>query len=439
MIRLERATILTPEREIPDGALLIDGERITYAGPRLDAPPAGPGDEVVALPGRALIPGFVNAHTHIPMQILRGIADDVALMPWLQEHIWPVEERMSEEDILAGSRLALLEAVSCGVTAINDMYGRSQGPGRDTSMDRVAEAMLEAGIRGVICKGLIGLNDPDFTNLEDGKLLFERWNGARGGRIQVAMGPHAPYTCPPPYLAKVADVAQALGARVHIHLAETHGETRDLLAQGTAPARLLRETGISRSPVIAAHYVAPAEEDWAELPDLRIGVAHCPISNLKLGCGVAPVSRLRAAGVPVGLGSDGVASANTLDPFLSMKAAAWMAKGFAEDPSVLPARTVLRLATREGALALGLPDVGELAVGFVADVVVVDLRGLHLEPVHDVASALVYSAGARDVERVYASGRELYREGRHLTVDVAAIRSAAQASALRLTGRPPVA
>lgn len=430
MIRLEQATLVTPDREIPKGVLVMDGERIAYAGPEDGAPPAGPGDEVWDLPGRAVMPGFVNAHTHIPMQIMRGVADDVALMPWLHEHIWPIESRMTEDDVLAGSRLALLEAVACGVTAVNDMYGR---------MDRVAESIGEAGIRGIICQGLIGNDDPDLLQLSVGTKLFERWHGALSGRIQVALGPHAPYTCNPPYLQKVADLAESMGARVHIHLAETHGETRDLLSQGTAPARLLRETGISRSQVIAAHYVAPAEEDWAELSHMRIGVAHCPISNLKLGCGVAPVARFRAAKVPVGLGSDGVASANTLDPFLSMKAAAWMAKGFSQDPSVLPARTVLRLATREAALAIGLEDVGELSEGYYADVIVMDLRGLHLQPVHDVTSAIVYAGSSRDVERVYGSGRELYREGRHLQVDAAQIRSEGRRSAERLMGHPTIA
>lgn len=172
---------------------------------------------------------------------------------------------------------------------------------------------------------------------------------------------------------------------------------------------------------------------------MHIGVAHCPISNLKLGCGVAPVARFRAAGIPVGLGSDGVASANTLDPFLSMKAAAWAAKGFSQDPSVLPARTVLRLATLEAAVALGLADVGELAAGCYADVIVMDLRGLHLQPVHDVTSAIVYSGSSRDIERVYGSGRELFREGRHLQVDAAQIRSDARRSAERLMGRPTIA
>lgn len=427
MIRLERGTLLTPEREIPSGVLVIDGERIAYAGPSAGAPPAGPEDAVVDLPGRAIIPGFVNPHTHLPMHLLRGIADDVALLPWLREHIWPIEARMTEEDVLAGSRLALLEAVASGTTAVNDMYGR---------MDRVAEAIGESGIRGIICQGLIGVDDPDLQQMQTGRRLFDRWHGALGGRIQVAMGPHAPYTCPPAYLEKVADLAHSLGARIHIHLAETHGETQELLAQGTAPARLLRETGLARSPVIAAHYVAPAEEDYRELPQMQIGIAHCPISNLKLGCGVAPVGRLRGLGIPVGIGSDGVASANTMDPFLSMKAAAWIAKGFSQDPSALPAGTVLRMATREGALALGLADVGELAAGFRADVTVVDLRRLQTEPVHDVASTLVYTATARDVERVYGSGRELYREGRHLLVDASAIRLAARRSASRLGGRP---
>jgi 5-methylthioadenosine/S-adenosylhomocysteine deaminase len=429
VIRITGATILTPDVEYPQGVLCMDGNRIVYAGPAADAPPAAPGDEVVDLPGRAVIPGFVNPHTHLAMQLMRGIADDVALQPWLQEHIWPVEARMGdeggalEEYVLAGARLALVEAVAAGVTAVNDMY---------MAMDRVAEAIGESGIRGVITRGIVGHTDPERRKLKVGTDLFERWQDAYGGRIQVALGPHAPYTCSMDYLGEVAQAAHDLGARIHIHLAETHQETADLAAQGLTPAHVLLDSGLSRQHVIAAHYVAPAESDFALLEHMHVGVAHCPISNLKLGCGFAPVARLRAHGVPVGIGSDGAASANVLDPFLSMKAAAWMAKGNSQDPTQLSARTVLRMATYEGALALDLKDVGLLAPGYQADVVVVDLRAAHLQPVFDVFSALAYTATARDVERVYASGKLIYQEGRHLAVDRDAVLEEARKAAERV-------
>lgn len=426
MIHLQGATLLTPEVEYRDGVLCMEGDRIIYAGPAAGAPPPSPGDEIHDLPGRAIIPGFVNAHTHLAMQLLRGIADDVALQPWLTEHIWPVEDRMGEEDVLAGTRLALLEAVASGVTAVNDMY---------MSMDRVAEAIVESGIRGVITQGLIGNADPERRRLKVGTDLYERWQGAHGGRIQVALGPHAPYTCSHEYLVEVAERAKALDARIHIHLAETPEETQELAAQGRTPAHVLLDSHLSDQPVIAAHYVAPAESDYALLSGMRIGVAHCPISNLKLGCGFAPVARLRAHAIPVGLGSDGAASANVLDPFLSMKAAAWIAKGASHDAAQLPAPTVLRMATYEGALALGLADVGQLRQGFQADVVVVDLRSAQLQPVFDVASALVYTATSRDVERVYASGRLLYQGGRHLAVDAAEIIAQARRGAERIAQR----
>ncbi len=425
MIRLEGATLLSPEQEIQDGVLLIDGARIAYAGPAAGAPPAGPGDEVSALPGRVIIPGFVNTHTHLAMQILRGVADDVPLMPWLEEHVWPMEARMTAEDILQGTRLALLEAVAAGVTCVNDMYG---------SMDRVAEAIGESGIRGMITQGLIGANDPERESLRRGVALYERWQGALGGRMRVALGPHAPYTCPPDYLREVADYATALHAPVHIHLAETRGETEELVRLGTTPARVLTESGLSREHVVAAHSVFPADGDIAILAGLDVGVAHCPVSNLKLGCGFAPTRRLRDAGVPVGIGSDGAASANVLDPFLSMKAAAWIAKGTAEDAAVLTARDVLRMATREGAQALGWSELGALEPGFLADVVVVDLRGFAVQPVFDPFSALVYTATAQQVERVYASGRLVYRDGRHLLVDAQDVLEAARAAAQRIAG-----
>lgn len=427
MIRLEAATLLTPERQIPDGVLVLDGANIAYAGPATSAPPAAPGDEVSSLPGRVIIPGFVNSHTHLAMQILRGVADDVPLMPWLEDHVWPIEGRMTPQDIQDGTRLALLEAVAAGITCVNDMYG---------SMDRVAEAIGESGIRGMITQGLIGLQDPERESLRRGVALYERWQGAFGGRLRVAMGPHAPYTCPPDYLREVADYATALGAPVHIHLAETRGETEELLRQGTTPAQVLTESGLARQHVVAAHSVFPADGDIERLAGLDVGVAHCPISNLKLGCGFAPTRRLRAAGVPVGIGSDGAASANVLDPFLSMKAAAWIAKGVAEDAAALTARDVLRMATREGALALGWPELGALEAGYLADVVVVDLRGFAVQPVFDPFSALVYTATAQQVERVYASGRLIYREKRHLRLDAADVLRSARAAAERLAGQP---
>ena len=427
MIRLEGATLLTPEHEISDGVLVLDGARIAYAGSRDGAPPAAPGDDVSRLPGRVIIPGFVNTHTHLAMQILRGVADDVALMPWLEEHVWPIEARMTPEDILQGTRLALLEAVAAGVTCVNDMYG---------SMDRVAEAIGESGIRGMITQGLIGAQDPERDSLRRGVALYERWQGAMDNRLQVALGPHAPYTCPPDYLREVADYATALHAPVHIHLAETRGETEELLRQGTTPAQVLTSSGLAREHVVAAHGVFPAEGDIARLASLDVGVAHCPISNLKLGCGFAPTRRLREAGVPVGIGSDGAASANVLDPFLSMKAAAWIAKGTSEDAAALTAKDVLRMATREGAMALGWQELGALEQGYLADVVVVDLRSYRVQPVFDPFSAIVYTATAQQVERVYASGRLVYSEGRHLVVDAAEVLSSARASAQRLAERP---
>ncbi len=332
---------------------------------------------------------------------------------------------MTSEDILQGTRLALLEAVAAGITCVNDMYG---------SMDRVAEAIGESGIRGMITQGLIGANDPERDSLRRGVALYERWQGALGGRMRVALGPHAPYTCPPDYLREVADYATALHAPIHIHLAETRGETEELVRQGTTPARVLRDSGLSREHVVAAHNVFPADGDIAILAGLDVGVAHCPVSNLKLGCGFAPTRRLRDAGVPVGIGSDGAASANVLDPFLSMKAAAWIAKGTAEDAAALTARDVLRMATREGAQALGWSELGALEPGFLADVVVVDLRGFAVQPVFDPFSALVYTATAQQVERVYASGRLVYRDGRHLLVDAQDVLEAARAAAQRIAG-----
>ena len=426
MIRLEGATLLTPDERIDHAVLVLDGERIAYAGPAQGAPSAAPEDEIEHVPGRVIIPGFVNAHTHLAMQILRGVADDVPLMPWLEEHVWPIEARMTPEDILQGTRLALLEAVAAGVTCVNDMYG---------SMDRVAEAIGESGIRGMITQGLIGAQDAERESLRRGVALHERWQGALGGRIQVALGPHAPYTCPPDYLREVADYAAALSAPVHIHLAETRGETEELARQGTSPARVLTQSGLSRQHVIAAHMVFPGDGDIGILASLSLGVAHCPVSNLKLGCGFAPTRRLRDAGVPVGIGSDGAASANLLDPFLSMKAAAWIAKGVAQDAAALTARDVLRMATREGAIALGWPRLGALERGYLADLVVVDLRGYRLQPVFDPYSALVYTATSQDVERVYASGRLIYREGRHLVVDAQDVLASARQAAERIAGQ----
>ncbi|MBE3573015.1 MAG: amidohydrolase [Moorella humiferrea] len=396
---------------IEEGVIAVDGDRLYYVGPANALPAGWQADTVIKAEDKVALPGLVNAHTHAAMALLRSYADDLPLKEWLEKKIWPREARLTREDIYWGTKLALLEMIRSGTTTFADMY---------FNMDAVAEAVLEAGLRGCLSQGLIGFQDEDGGRLASGVSLVKEWQGAGDGRITTMLGPHAPYTCPPEYLTKVADTAAGLGVGLHIHLAETKGEVADIQSRyGATPIALANRLGLFELPVLAAHCVHLTAEDISILAEKKVGVAHCPESNLKLASGVAPVKAMLSAGVNVAIGTDGAASNNNLDMVGEIRTCALLAKGISGDPTAVPAHQALVMATLNGARALGLDKkIGTLEAGKKADLILVKKRLPHMMPSHNVEADIVYAASGNDVDTVIVNGKILMSGGEVKTLDV---------------------
>ena len=368
--------------------------------PTAQALEAYPGHARVDLPGHVLIPGLVNLHTHAAMTLMRGMADDLPLMRWLQEHIWPAESKhVSPQYVRDGTQLACLEMLRGGITCFNDMYFYPEA---------AAEAALECGMRAAL--GMIVIDfptayasDPD-DYLAKGLALRDRHRD--NPLLSFCLAPHAPYTVSDGAFGKIATLAAELDCPIHCHVHETEDEiARSVAEHGTRPLERLRRLGIVGPNLVSVHSVHLSAEEIALLADHGSSVAHCPSSNLKLASGFAPVAALLAAGVNVGLGTDGAASNNRLDVFQEMRQAALLAKAVARDAQVVPAHQALEMATLSGARALGLDrKIGSIVPGKRADLVAVDLSGPELSPVFDPVSHLAYCAGREQVSHVWVDG-----------------------------------
>lgn len=365
-------------------------------------------ERVIPAAGHALIPGLVNCHGHAAMTLFRGAADDLALKPWLEDKIWPMEEKLTADSVYWGSLLAMAEMIRGGTTAFADMY---------FFVEETARAVAESGMRAALSRGIAA--GPNLEQaLAENKQLALDWHGAAAGRISVQLGPHAIYTMPPRDLTKVIDLAAELNIGLQIHVSETQKEVDDCIdLYGKSPVAVLEETGLFQLPVLAAHCVCVGPEDIDILARRGVNVSHNPASNLKLGSGIAPVPAMLARGVTVGLGTDGAASNNNLDMFLEMRLAALIHKGLHTDPTLIPAAEALTLATTQGARALFLADVGAVQPGMKADLALVDLGGVHQAPQHDPVSALAYATRASDVTLVMVDGRILLEGGVLTTID----------------------
>ncbi|MGI1658932.1 MAG: amidohydrolase [Desulfitobacterium sp.] len=393
----------------PEGEIAIENDRILFVGEKGLTPDSFVPERIIDLPDDVVMPGLINTHTHAGMTMLRSYADDLPLMPWLQTKIWPFEDKMSDEDIYWGTLLALGEMIQSGTTTMLDMYA---------SMNHVAKAVLEAGTRGVLARGLIG-NAPNgekafAENIE----LVRKYHGAGKGRIQIMFGPHAPYTCSGEFLQRVKHEADRLGVGIHIHVAETEDEIGTIKEQyGKTPVQWLDELGLFGGHVVAAHCVHLTEEDRDILARRKVCVAHNPESNMKLNSGTAPIPELRSRGVLVGLGTDGASSNNNLDMFGEMRSAALQQK-LAKGATTLPAYEVLQMATVDGARSLGLTDVGMLVPGYKADLISINFDQPHFYPRFSVPAHLVYVAHAGDVRTVMVDGELLMEERQLQTIDI---------------------
>jgi len=428
-ILIEGATVLTMEGHdsvLVDGEIAIAGDRIISAGPRGSVPGEFKADRLLDGSGMVAMPGFINCHTHAAMTLLRSYADDMPLMKWLNEKIWPLEAKLQRDDFYWGTMLCCLEMIKSGTTTFADMY---------FEMDQVARAVEKSGIRACLSRGMIGVAPNAQTAIDESVSFVQEWEGKAGGRIKTMFGPHAPYTCPPEYLKRVVELAIEHNVGIHIHVAETRDEIEQIQKNyGTTPVQYLDAHGVFDVPALAAHCVHINQADIEILKRKKVGVAHCPESNMKLASGISPVTDLINSGVVVGLGTDGAASNNNLDMMEEMRSAALLQKVATGDPMVLPSFVTLKMATVGGALALGMEDVGLIKPGMKADLILVDFRRPHLYPRHDLYAHLVYAAQSADVDTVIING-EIVMEGRKvLTMDEEEVMAEAQKCAVRLVG-----
>lgn len=365
------------------------------------------------LQDHVLMPGLVNLHTHAAMTLLRGLADDLPLMAWLKEHIWPAENRhMSAEFASDGTLLACAEMIRGGITCFNEMYFFPEAS---------AEAVLTARIRAAIGMIAVDFPTPYASDADDylnkGLALRDRYKDEP--LLAFCMAPHAPYTVGDKTFAKILTFAEQLDLPIHIHLHETEDEIRQSLQDhGIRPVERLHNLGLLGPNLIAVHSVHLAPNEIALLARQGCHVAHCPSSNLKLASGIAPVTEMLDAGINIGIGTDGAASNNTLDMFSEMRLAALLAKGASGRPEIAPAHEVLRMATLNGAKALGLGHlIGSLEPGKAADMIALNLSTLETLPCYDVASHLVYAAGREQVSHVWVNGELLMEDRKLLTLD----------------------
>ena len=411
----------------PDGcvleghALAVRDGAIAALGPAAEIDSKFSPRERLHLDGHALVPGFVNAHTHAAMTLFRGLADDLPLQTWLSQHIWPAEARFVDEGFVrAGTRLAAVEMLRGGTTCFNDMY---------FFPDVAGEVAREAGIRAVL--GLIVLEVPTAWARDAASYLSRGLEAHEAFRhdelVTTAFAPHAPYTVGDEAFERVRDLSGELGVPVHVHLHETAREVEEAEREtGERPFARLSRLGLVNRRLAAVHMTELLPGEIEALADRGASVVHCPESNLKLASGVCPVPRLAAAGVNVALGTDGAASNNDLDMPGEMRTAALLGKLGERDATASPAGQVLRMATLGGARSLGLGDrIGSLEPGKSADVAAIDLRGPDTQPVYNPVSQIVYAATRSHVREVWVAGRRVVRSGEVQTLDTAeAVREA---------------
>lgn len=397
----------------PHHSIAVNDGLIASIGPSAELAESCQATETIDLSDHVLIPGMVNAHTHAAMTLLRGYADDLPLMDWLQNHIWPAEAKWANDEFVRiGTDLAIAEMLRGGVTCFNDMY---------YFPDVTAQRAEVAGMRA--CVGLIVLESPTAwaanpdEYLEKGIQVHDDYR--HSDLVFTAFAPHAPYTVSDDSLKRIQVLADELDIPVHMHVHETAHEVQEATARyGMRPLERLSQLELLNSRLLAVHMTQLLDEEIAALADHNVNVVHCPESNLKLASGACPVQSLLDAGVNVALGTDGAASNNDLDMIGEMRTSAMLAKSVSENPMALPAKEALRVATIGGAHALGRSDqIGSLVTGKAADIVAINLSDVRTQPVYDPIAQIVYSAGRDQVSHVWIAGKAVVRSGQLLTVN----------------------
>ena len=419
-------TIVTMDqtrRIIDDGGVAVAGGRIVAIGPRAEIERAYTSPQRVSAVGKVLTPGLINGHTHVPMVLFRGLADDMDLQEWLTKYIFPAEAKnVTEEFVRVGTRLGLAEMIRGGTTTYCDMYYFE---------DAIADETAKAGVRGVLGETVIDFPVADNKTNDQAMAYVERFVARWKGHelIVAAIAPHAPYTVSEEHLKAARAFSDRTGAPIVTHIAETKREVDDMVKdKGASPVAYLERIGFLNERVIAAHMVWPQDGDIAVLQRRGVGVVHNPQSNMKLAAGVAPVPRMLSDGVLLGLGTDGAASNNDLNMWEEMDTVAKLHKVFTGDPKVISAQQAFEFATIRGAQALHLEkEIGSLEIGKRADILIINRDTLNQIPVYNIYSDLVYATKASDVETVIINGRLVMRERRLLTLNEAAVKNEARA------------
>lgn len=429
-VLFSNVTVLTMDGSrtpLKNAFVSVEGDKITSVGQER---PQGDFDRVIDGKGKLLMPGFVNAHTHLPMTLMRGYGGGHDLQSWLHDYIFPAEAKLDDRAVAAGTDLGLAEMIATGVTCVADMYMHTP---------TIAQRIVKAGLSGNLSCGGVYFGSPeDFSedncnDCRNQRVLTEQWHKYNNGQIRVDASIHGEYTSNAPLWKWMADYAKEHGLRMHVHASETVSEHEGSLSRnGKTPIQTLNEYGVWDNGGIAAHCVYTTAEDWALMGEKDVTCVHNPWSNLKLGSGIAPTPELKAAGVNVALGSDGMSSHNGADLFSDMKLAACLPCGAGRNPMAMGAWDVLEMATVNGAKALGRTDTGRVAVGCVADLILVDCSAPNMTPCHDPAENLVFSARPSNVVMNMARGQVIYENGVFLTIDLDRVRAEVEGYALPL-------
>ena len=410
-ILFKNAKIIATESgrfKVLDNAYLgVEGKSINYIGtekPHMEY------DSEKDMYGKLLMPGLVNCHAHTAMNLLSGLGNDLPLMDWLHM-LWPIEDRMRDEDFTSGMEMAVLEMLAGGTTSFSDMYWRPM-----ITQKVVGQSGIKADLTRVMMEG--SGDYLTYPKRVESLAFFKDFDGAYDDRLHADWCVHAEYTIDTSFAERWAEEIQGLGGRLHIHLSETKSEHEECIAKrGKTPARWFYDLGFFNVPTYAAHCVWVTDEDMKLMNEKGVTVVHNPTSNLKLGSGFAPVPKMLETGLRVALGTDGSASNNNVNMFEEMHLASVVHNGYHNDPTLMKPETVIRMATVNGALAQGRPDTGSLEVGKKADIIALNLDAPHLVPDHDTLALVTYSAQASDVCMTMVDGKILYENGNYLTMD----------------------
>ncbi len=423
-VRINNGYLITAnaQNDCMEGCVIVSDGIIVYAGPEELAPDITV-TRTINANGGIIAPGFVNTHTHVAMNLLRGYADDMALMDWLQNSIWPAEAKLDEEAVYWGTMLAIAEMVAGGITCFSDMYNFTE---------QIAKAANVAGIRALIATAVLDIDGQGDRRLEKAAELFDVVKDYK--RVEAVIGPHAEYTVSPAMFKKVGRLAQKLDSRIHVHISETYGEHNECIERHSkTPIGLLDSLGLLELPLMAAHCVWISDEDMVMMAEKDISVLSCPGSNLKLGSGIARVGKMMETGVNVSCATDGAASNNNLSMMEEMTLISLLQKGLNRQPTLIPATSAVKIATINGAKALGLEQfTGSIEAGKQADLVVIDTSGVRYCPKTNLLHHFVYSGSDADVKLTMVGGDILYENGTITFGDIEEIKAKASQHATKL-------